>query len=236
MIQTNGDKQGQTGMFTLSSKADERMSETWSDSEKQMLNKLRIDAHKSSPARMTALVEHFKSGRSMHAATHAKGTPEAIAWQPPSVDLARKLATLTRSGQLNWVLSRSSPESASVTEGNPAVLGIAALLSNQCFQSPGISYADGILAVSDLLTNGVKDRDLAAALQTHLNLPDAQTEALRFRACLKQNGLTRSERMDPAPQPGLRKTLAEMPYDWIITTPLGDQIIQHLAPILPNRN
>jgi hypothetical protein len=223
-------------MFTRCSQETERMTEVWSDSEIQQLKKLRVDAHRSDPARLAALVEHFKSGRSIYAAARAKDTPDTISEKPPSVDFARKIQNLVRSGQLNWVLSRSSPESASVTEGNPAVLGIAALLSNQCFQSPGISYADGILAVSDLLTNGVKDRDLAAALQTHLNLPDAQAEALRFRACLKRNGLTRSERMDPAPQPGLRKTLAEMPYDWIITTPLGDQIIQHLAPILLNRN
>ncbi len=212
------------------------MNVIWSDSEIQQLKKLRVSVHRSSPARLAALVEHFKNGLSLYAAVHAKDTPDTISEKPPSVEFARKIQNLVRLGQLNWVLSRSSPDSASVTEGNPAVLGIAALLSNQCFQSPGISYADGILAVSDLLTNGVKDRDLAAALQTHLNLPDAQTEALRFRACLKQNGLTRSERMDPAPQPGLRKTLAEMPYDWITTTPLGDQIIQHLAPILPNRN
>ena len=80
------------------------MESTWNTEERQLLKQLRLNAVRNPPAKLEALVTHFKRPNATVFAVTESGEPE----RNVSKGLAKKVRDYTSAGKLDWVLERAA--------------------------------------------------------------------------------------------------------------------------------
>lgn len=197
----------------------------WAEHEAKKLRALRLAPVRNPRPQLRHLITYFKNGGSLRAAF--EDGHELV-----SKGRATKIRDSTLSGELDWVLQ----DERSATGGPPNAAAeqaqlVRALSSLVLASHPTVTYSRVLSDAADVLTLGIRHYHLLGRIsRTYGASPDTSAAVDEFRAQLKRRGVLTWERFDPAPSSSsnVRKSVDDLAYDWIRTTPLGDEVIQAL--------